>query len=281
MALRAHGEGDDEGAGCQGGVSGVDVDLVGLVLFWECDSRARTSGPPDLSSCPPPWLPSPSSLFEMGKRQLMTTTWRQLHYTAEGFDWQPLFDRLDASSPTISIRALAAEQSIPHNTLSRHYKMYEDGLDNNDAEKMAVATGVIDGRRDNARKFSRAEEETLLRAMAKENVHPSKPHVRLLAKRIHEENQLHDTPARNTRGKSGPVTEFSAGSNFVQRINDVYSFNDHQPKLVKRREKKENCTKEEEDALAAISREEVAQAVTHRTGALAINVDEISGNNLI
>ena len=31
------GEGDDEGAGHQGGVSGVHVDAVVWVVFWKCD----------------------------------------------------------------------------------------------------------------------------------------------------------------------------------------------------------------------------------------------------
>ena len=249
--------------------------------FMLVHSRDRTSGPLPLLSCPPSWPLSPSSLFEMSKRPLKTSTRRQLHYTAERFDWTSLFNRLDDGSAPISIRALAAEQSIPHNTLSRHYRVYQDGLANDDEKKVAVATGVIDGRRDNARKFSRAEEETLLRALDKENVQPNKPHIRLLAKRIHDDNQLRSSPATSTRSRSGPLTEFVAGGSFVQRIKTVYNYNDHKPKLVKRRKKKKNSTKEEQDAVAAIYREEVVEAVDKVGGALTINADEISGKNLI
>jgi hypothetical protein len=219
--------------------------------------------------------------FKMGKRQLKSTTRRQLHYTAEGFDWTPLFTRLDDASTPISIRALAAEQGLPHTTLGRHYRDYQAGLTNNDAVKVAVATGVIDGRRDNARKFSRAEEETLLRELDKENVAPNKPHIRLLATRIHEEKQAHDSPATGTRSHSSPDTPFVAGSSFVHRIKRVYNYNDHKPKLVKRHKKKKNRTEQEETALTAIFREQVVQAVCKVGGALTINADEISGKNLI
>ena len=217
----------------------------------------------------------------MGKRPLKTSGRRQQHYTERSFDWQSLFDKLDGPAPTPSIRAVAAAADIPHTTLSWHYRKYKTALVTDDAEKLAVAQGVIDGRRDNDRKFSRAEEETLLRTLEKENINPNKPHIQLLATRIHEEKQAHDTPATSTRSHSGPTTPFAAGSNFVQRIKNTYSFNDHKPKLIKRRKKKKNPTAEETSALMAIFREQVVDAVKKVGGALTINADEISGKNLI
>jgi hypothetical protein len=222
-----------------------------------------------------------SLTFTMGKRRLKSTSRRQLHYTAEGFDWTPLFERLDDASSPLSIRALAAEQGLPHTTLGRHYRDYQAGLANDDHVKVAVATGEIDGRRDNARKFSRAEERTLLEVLDKENVAPNKPHIQLLATRIHEEKKAHDSPAKSTRLQTGPATPFVAGGSFVHRIKTTYNFNDHKPKLVKRHKKKKNRTAEEEDALTAIFREQVVQAVGKVGGALTINADEISGKSLI
>ena len=136
---------------------------------------------------------------------------------------------------------------------------------------------MIDGRRDNHRIFSRAEEAELHRAIDKENIHPNQPVVKLLALRIHEEKQAQDGPTKGSRSKAGTVREFKASAPFVQRVKPALDQNDAKPKIQKRRKKKKNLTPEEEAALTAIFREKVVRAVRSVGGGLTIDADEVSG----
>ena len=217
----------------------------------------------------------------MATHELPTVRGPQRHYTQYRFDWQTLFNELDGPAPAPSLRSVAQKYSVPRATLSFHYRKYKDALATSDEVQLAVAQGVIDGRGDNHRIFSRAEEAELHRAIEQENIHPNLPVVQLLARRIHEEKQAHDGPTKGTRSKSGPVQEFKASAPFVQRVKRELNQTDAKPKIQKRRKKAKNPTEEEQDALAAIFREKVVQAVRSVGGGLTINADEISGKFLI
>ena len=201
-----------------------------------------------------------TSFVKMATHELPTVRGPQRHYTQHRFDWQTLFDELDGPSLAPALRAAARKYTVPPATLSFHYRKYK---------------GSIDGRRDNHRIFSRAE------AINKENVHPNKPVVQLLALRIHEEKQAQGGPTKATRSKAGPVQEFKASAAFVQRVKRVLNQTDAKPKIQKRRKQKKNPTAEEEDALAAVFREKVVQAVRSVGGGLTINADEVSGKFLV
>ena len=233
-----------------------------------------------LPTCPP--LPYRHHLtLQDGHAQPAHGQRAQRHYKQHHFDWQTLFNGLDGPSPAPSLRSVARKYSIPPSTLSFHYGAYKRALSSSDEVLLAVAQGVIDGRRDNHRLFSRPEEAQLLAAVNKENIHPNKPVVHLLALRIHEENQAKAGPTDGTRSQAGPVQGFKASDTFVQRIKRRLNKNVHKPKLVKRSKKAKNPTEEEKDALAVLFREKVVRAVRSYGGGLTINADEIAAKMLI
>ena len=127
-----------------------------------------------------------SLILQMSSHPLPTARGPQRHYTEHSFDWQSLFDELDAPSPAPSLRTVARAHAIPPSTLSKHYRDYRSAVSTHNSTRLAVARGEIAGQRDNSRLFSRDEEKQLLRAINKENVHPNKPVVRQLALQIHQ-----------------------------------------------------------------------------------------------
>ena len=181
-----------------------------------------------------------ASFVKMSSHALPTVNEPQQHYTGHSFDWQSLFDKLDCPAPTPSLRAVAAAHGIPRSTLSYHYRSYKAALANGDKEKLAVARGEIAGQRDNHRVFSRAEEKELLTELDKENIHPNKPVVQPLARRIHEAMEAKTGPADSTRSQLSSTTPFKAGGSFVERIKRESNHNDHKPKLVKRLKRSKN-----------------------------------------
>ena len=111
----------------------------------------------------------------MATHPLPTVRGLNRHFTTHGFQWQTLFNELDSPDRTSSLRDIALKYKVPPSTLSVHYKDYKAVLATSDEVRLAVAQGVIDGRRDNHRIFSRAEKVKLVDELHKENVHPNLP----------------------------------------------------------------------------------------------------------
>ncbi len=266
---------------CASSASSLPSGLPAISL-QSCGEKANSLPNPD--SCPTTiWAASTPYIvvtFAMTSHPLPTIRGPYQHYTTEHFDWQSLFTEYEERQPTPSLRAFAKEHSVQSRTFTRHYNNYKAAQRSKDSVALRVALGEIDGRRDNARVFSRAEEEVLRTRLLKENAHPNKASVMAAAINIHEAETSKENPAFSTRGQKRSATHFHAGGSFVQRVKRDLSFNDHKPKVVKKYKKKQMQTPELRRDEAAIFWDEVEEAVKKCGGHWTINADEVSAKLL-
>ena len=194
------------------------------------------------------------------------------------YNWQPLFDILSGSESPPSTASVAASHGVNARTLQRRWRKYRAALAAGDELGLATARGEVDGRRDNARVFSREEEQELMEALSKENVHPNKPVVRALALRIHKAHEEEFGPAQHTKSQGGAVAPFAAGDAFVQRFKVEHKLSDKRVKIRRRHKRKQTPEAEEKKEADATSYlEDVVEAVKEFGAAYTINADEISG----
>ena len=167
-------------SGCRGvTLSNVTLSHQSLVLgrprmrIWVSRSL---SGPDSWLTTSLPLLHHISGhTFTMSAEPLPTIRGPYQHYAERSFDWAPIFTARDHDQPTPSYRALEAKYGPPASTIRSHYRRFKAAQADKDDTGLRVALSEIDGRRDNARVFSREEETALRRVALKENAHPNKP----------------------------------------------------------------------------------------------------------
>ena len=175
-----------------------------------------------------------------------------LPYTKHRVDWQAIFDDISAASSSRPVKAIAAKWGVQYETLRRRWKKYQRGLEVKDENLIAIARGVVDGRRDNHRIFSREEEAVLRSAINQENVHPNKPVIQRLAIGIHKALHYTLAPAANTRSHPHADLPFHASAGFVERIKHEFDLSPQKPKVRRRYVKKKGKLWEEERLSMAI-----------------------------
>ena len=108
--------------------------------------------------------------------------------------------------------------------------MYKRALAENDEAALAVACKDVDGRRDNRRVITRAEEAEALALIDKENVHPNKQVIRRTAIAVHQRHAVSLPPALSTRtqghGQSSMLRQSVQTVNLLEGVGDVYSRHD-------------------------------------------------------
>ena len=106
--------------------------------------------------------------------------------------------RIDAATDRRLHPRARLQHGLPYETVRRYWANYQAVTAAGDETALAIACGDADGRRENARRFSRAEKELLREAIDKENIDPNKPVLQRLALAVHTAHARASTPADST-----------------------------------------------------------------------------------